>query len=300
MAGLDGGEGHRSCQRSSKRWSPRLVAYYGVLLQGVVPFGRQEGSPSALVGRVGGVRGGGHGEEKQPRRKSVGRSQRGRSPWQRDYRAGGRRGSNGRVLAARFDLIILACVQNSLILRPCCAPLRDERIYHVHFAPCDHRPPRRRPTWQLILSLIRELAEFEQLLHEVCRRRNAVARATLRPAPGGGGAPWASTPTRSRWGSRCFSKTSPRSLGVPAFTWKTCTCDRSSAGRGLGRALLQRVARLAVERGCGRFEWAVLDWNENAIGFYEKLGAQVMADWRICRVTGPALETLASRPAGES
>ena len=63
-------------------------------------------------------------------------------------------------------------------------------------------------------------------------------------------------------------------------------------GRGLGRALLERIARLAVERGCGRFEWAVLDWNENAIGFYKKLGAQVMEDWRICRVDGPALQTL--------
>ena len=62
---------------------------------------------------------------------------------------------------------------------------------------------------------------------------------------------------------------------------------------GLGRALLQRLAALAVQRGCGRFEWSVLDWNAGAIDFYTRLGAKVMPDWRICRVTGPALTALA-------
>jgi GNAT superfamily N-acetyltransferase len=67
-------------------------------------------------------------------------------------------------------------------------------------------------------------------------------------------------------------------------------------GRGYGRALLVHLARIAVDRDCGRFEWAVLDWNAPAIGFYESLGATVMPDWRISRVTGPALEKLAARP----
>lgn len=58
---------------------------------------------------------------------------------------------------------------------------------------------------------------------------------------------------------------------------------------GLGKALLRRLGRLAVERGCGRFEWTVLDWNANAIGFYQRMGATVLPDWRICRVTGDAL-----------
>ncbi len=58
---------------------------------------------------------------------------------------------------------------------------------------------------------------------------------------------------------------------------------------GIGRALLKRLGALAVERGCGRFEWSVLDWNENAIRFYEGMGATVMPDWRICRVAGDAL-----------
>ena len=62
--------------------------------------------------------------------------------------------------------------------------------------------------------------------------------------------------------------------------------------RGFGRALLQQVARIAVERQCGRFEWAVLDWNEPAIRFYESVGATIMPEWQITRVTGAALRAL--------
>lgn len=60
-------------------------------------------------------------------------------------------------------------------------------------------------------------------------------------------------------------------------------------GAGLGRALLARLAEIAVERGCGRLEWSVLDWNQPAIDFYQGLGARVMPEWRICRVTGGSL-----------
>ncbi len=62
---------------------------------------------------------------------------------------------------------------------------------------------------------------------------------------------------------------------------------------GYGREMLVALARIAIERKCGRFEWAVLNWNENAIDFYAGLGAEVLPDWRICRVTGPELEHLA-------
>ena len=65
-------------------------------------------------------------------------------------------------------------------------------------------------------------------------------------------------------------------------------------GAGVGKRLLVELARIAVERGCGRFEWSVLDWNEPAIGFYEKLGAQAMDEWTIFRVTGDALTRLAA------
>lgn len=66
-------------------------------------------------------------------------------------------------------------------------------------------------------------------------------------------------------------------------------------GRGYGKALLIHLARIAVERGCGRFEWSVLDWNVDAQAFYESLGAVVMPDWRITRVSGDALLRLAAR-----
>lgn len=68
-------------------------------------------------------------------------------------------------------------------------------------------------------------------------------------------------------------------------------------GKGYGKQMLVALARLAVERQCGRFEWSVLDWNVNAIKFYESVGAALLPDWRICRVTGPALDLLAKGEA---
>lgn len=65
-------------------------------------------------------------------------------------------------------------------------------------------------------------------------------------------------------------------------------------GGGLGKALLKAVARIAVERGCARFEWSVLDWNEPAIGFYDSIGADEMSDWTIRRLSGDALQALAA------
>jgi GNAT superfamily N-acetyltransferase len=67
-------------------------------------------------------------------------------------------------------------------------------------------------------------------------------------------------------------------------------------GKGYGNGMLKKLAEIAVERHCGRFEWSVLDWNEPAINFYKAKGAEIMPEWRICRVTGEALTTLA-RPA---
>jgi GNAT superfamily N-acetyltransferase len=64
-------------------------------------------------------------------------------------------------------------------------------------------------------------------------------------------------------------------------------------GRGIGRSLLTQLARLAVERGCGRFEWSVLDWNEGAQRFYRSLGARILQEWQLCRVDGDALLSLA-------
>lgn len=68
---------------------------------------------------------------------------------------------------------------------------------------------------------------------------------------------------------------------------------QSHRGKGYGSRMLKHLARLAVERQCGRFEWSVLDWNTPAIDFYRSMGAEILPDWRICRVTGASLDALA-------
>ena len=70
---------------------------------------------------------------------------------------------------------------------------------------------------------------------------------------------------------------------------------QSHRGKGYGTQMLKRLAQIAVERNCGRFEWSVLDWNEPAIQFYQAMGADILPDWRICRVTGDTLTALAER-----
>jgi GNAT superfamily N-acetyltransferase len=69
----------------------------------------------------------------------------------------------------------------------------------------------------------------------------------------------------------------------------------SHRGKGYGTQMLKKLAQLAVERNCGRFEWSVLDWNEPAINLYKAMGASILPEWRICRVTGEALAGLAAR-----
>jgi GNAT superfamily N-acetyltransferase len=85
-------------------------------------------------------------------------------------------------------------------------------------------------------------------------------------------------------------------LGQPGLYLEDLYVQPAHRGAGLGKALLKHLGALAVARGYGRFEWSVLDWNVNAIAFYEKMGATVMPDWRICRVTGDALQAFA-KPA---
>lgn len=68
----------------------------------------------------------------------------------------------------------------------------------------------------------------------------------------------------------------------------------AARGRGIGKALIRHCSQIAVQRGCGRFEWAVLDWNQPAIDFYRSIGATLLPDWRICRLTGEALSQFAA------
>ena len=87
-------------------------------------------------------------------------------------------------------------------------------------------------------------------------------------------------------------------LARPGLYLEDLFVEPAERGRGIGQALLKHLARLAATRGCGRFEWSVLDWNEGAIRFYQRMGATVMPDWRICRIAGPALAAFAEPGRG--
>jgi len=84
-------------------------------------------------------------------------------------------------------------------------------------------------------------------------------------------------------------------LAQPGLYLEDLYVQPAQRGKGLGEALLTRLGKLAAERGYGRFEWSVLDWNENAIRFYQRMGASVLPDWRICRITGDALTAFSAR-----
>lgn len=141
-----------------------------------------------------------------------------------------------------------------------------------------------------ILRLIRALAEYEKLGHEVVASEDAL-RATLfgpRPAAEVLLAEEAGRPV----GLALFFQNYSTFLARPGIYLEDLFVEPDFRGRGLGKALLKAVARVAVDRGCGRFEWSVLDWNQPAIDFYRALGARPMNDWTIFRVTGEALTRL--------
>jgi GNAT superfamily N-acetyltransferase len=149
------------------------------------------------------------------------------------------------------------------------------------------RPAERRDLPALV-QLIRELAEFEHLSHlcEVTAEKlephlfgaRPVAECLLGEVRG--------EPVAFALYYTNFSTF----LAKPGLFLEDLYVRPAHRRSGLGKALLVELAELACERGCGRFEWSVLNWNEDAIRFYEKLGAEVMPDWRICRLTGDALQ----------
>ena len=142
-----------------------------------------------------------------------------------------------------------------------------------------------------IVGLIRELAEFEKLSHLV-----VVTPESLHPHLFGA-RPVAEAVVGEVAGQvvafALFFTNFSTFLGRPGLYLEDLYVQPAFRGTGLGKALLRHLAQLALQRGCGRFEWSVLDWNQRAIDFYEAKGATVMPDWRICRVTGDALTTLA-------
>jgi GNAT superfamily N-acetyltransferase len=149
----------------------------------------------------------------------------------------------------------------------------------------------------LILGLIRELAEYERLLHEVRTRPEYLQRHLFGPRP-------YAEAVIARVGAEpvgfaLWFHNYSTFEGRPGLYLEDLFVRPAHRGRGYGEALLRHLARLAVERDCARFEWAVLDWNEPAIRFYRKLGAVPMDDWIVQRVTGDALRRLAGLPASD-
>ena len=144
-----------------------------------------------------------------------------------------------------------------------------------------------------IVHLIGRLAEFEHLSHLVQATPDKLGPHLFGPRPvaealvvDSGG---------QIVGFALFFTNFSTFLARPGLYLEDLFVEPEERGRGIGQALLISLAELAAERGCGRFEWSVLDWNVNAIRFYERMGATVMPDWRICRIAG---DTLAAYGAG--
>jgi len=149
----------------------------------------------------------------------------------------------------------------------------------------------------LIADLIRALAEYEKLAHEV-RFDEAVLGAKLF-----GARPYAEViigeVDGAAQGFALFFHNFSTFEGKPGVYLEDLFVRPEARGSGLGKALLSRLAAIAVERDCARLEWSVLDWNEPAIGFYKKLGARLMDEWTVMRVDGAALVQLGAQ-AGKS
>jgi GNAT superfamily N-acetyltransferase len=145
----------------------------------------------------------------------------------------------------------------------------------------------------LILRLIKGLAEYEKLADEVIATEDALRSALFGPRPDA---------------EVVIAYAGEEAVGFALYfhTFSTFLARRGLyledlfvvpewRGCGAGRALIAHLARIAVDRNCGRFEWSVLDWNEPSIGFYKSLGARPMHDWTIFRVTGDSLTALAEK-----
>lgn len=149
------------------------------------------------------------------------------------------------------------------------------------------------PDLDLIIGFIRELAEYERLSGEVRLDREALATHLF------GGAPKAEVLIAESDGSpvgfALFFHNFSTFEGRPGIYLEDLFVAPEARGTGAGKALLAALAALALERGCARLEWSVLDWNTPAIEFYRALGATPMDEWTVNRVEGTALRALAGR-----
>jgi diamine N-acetyltransferase len=148
----------------------------------------------------------------------------------------------------------------------------------------------------LVSNLIRDLAEYEKLAHEVEATPADVARALFSPTPKAfcDIAEWDGEPV----GFALWFYNYSTFRGRHGVYLEDLFVRPAARGRGVGKALIAGLARRCVDEGLARLEWSVLDWNVSAIGFYEGLGATVMDDWRICRLTGEALAAAGAQASG--
>jgi GNAT superfamily N-acetyltransferase len=144
-----------------------------------------------------------------------------------------------------------------------------------------------------IVGFIRELAEYEQRIHLLIGNPEDLARHLFgdRPYAEALIAEWQGSPAGyALW---FFSYSTFRMQ--PSLYLEDVYVAPPFRRRGIAKRILQHLARLALEQGCGRFEWSVLEWNRSAIAFYQSLGAQILPDWRICRVVDHPLHCLAQQ-----
>jgi GNAT superfamily N-acetyltransferase len=144
----------------------------------------------------------------------------------------------------------------------------------------------------LVLRFIRGIADYERLAKEMVATEEMVRDTLFGPRPAADCliAFLAETPA----GFAIFFSNYSTFLGRTGVYLEDLYVEPALRGQGVGRALLARVARIAADRGAGRLEWSVLDWNEPAIRFYESLGARAMTEWTVWRLAGDALRKVAS------
>lgn len=144
----------------------------------------------------------------------------------------------------------------------------------------------------LVLAFVRELADYEKLLHEVQASEEDIARDLFGPQPRifCDIAEWEGEPA----GMALWFYNYSTFRGRHGIYLEDLYVRPAFRGRGIARALMRALARRCVEEGLARFEWWVLDWNEPAIRFYRSIGAVPMDEWTVQRVSGEALERLAA------
>ena len=146
----------------------------------------------------------------------------------------------------------------------------------------------------IIRQLIRELAEYERLTHEAVVTESALRETLFGPRPCA--EVLIAESAGEVAGFALFFHNYSTFVGKPGLYIEDVFVRPQFRSRGLGTAFFRRMARIAVDRDCGRMEWAVLDWNEPALNFYRKIGAVPMSEWTVQRLVGDGLLRLASEP----